>query len=192
MIQLSWAVTLSHYTDSQDVVFGLTSNGRAAPLDEIAEVTGPTIATVPVRVSLGSDKTISASLSEMQQQTIAMIPFLHHGLHRIRKLGADAAWACDFQTHLVIQPPDVTRLDLGNLAMQEEEDMKGYESFSSYALVVIFNMLSGSNGLDVWVNYDSNVLEEAEARRMLEQFGAVLRQVHDRPQFEIRDIDIII
>ncbi|KJZ69526.1 hypothetical protein HIM_11088 [Hirsutella minnesotensis 3608] len=190
-VQLSWALMLSHYTGSQDVVFGLTSNGRAASLDSIADVTGPTIATVPVRVSLDLDKTVDTCLSKAQQQTLAMIPFLQYGLHRIRKLGRDAAKATDFQTHLVIQPPDVVSLDLGSLAIQDEVDMQGYENFASYALVVILHVVDGSDDLNVWVNFDPHVLEEAEARRMLEQFRAVLCQICEGSNHEIRDVQVI-
>ncbi|KJZ74449.1 hypothetical protein HIM_06045 [Hirsutella minnesotensis 3608] len=191
MVQLSWALMLSHYTGSRDVVFGLTSNGRAASLDTIADVTGPTIATVPVRISLDPDKTVDSCLSEAQQQTLAMIPFLQYGLHRIRKLGGDAAKATDFQTQLVIQPPDVASLDLGTLAIQEKEGMQGYESFSSYALVVILHVVEGSDDLNVWVNFDPHVLEEAEARRMLGQFRAILSQVCAGPKHEIQDVQVI-
>ena len=104
MIQFAWAVVQSHYTDTTDVVFGLTSNGRGADMEGIADITGPAIATIPVHVSLSADKTVEESLATLQQQAIESIPFLHHGLRQIRKISADASSACDFQTHLVVHP----------------------------------------------------------------------------------------
>lgn len=192
MIQLSWAIVLSHYTDSEDVVFGLTSNGRGAALEGIAEITGPTIATVPMRVALNGERTVNNSLSTLQQQTIDMIPFLQYGLHNIRRISADAAKACDFQSQLVIQPSDITtELDLGGLARAEAEDLEGYEGFASYAFVMFCHMQEGSNDLQISVNYDSHVLQEAEARRMVEQFHAVLRQLSTKQNEAIREIDVI-
>jgi non-ribosomal peptide synthetase component F len=99
VIQLAWALVLAHYTDSEDVVFGLTVNGRTASLFGITEVTGPTIATIPYRVKLSQEKTVHDSLSDLQRQSTRMIPFLQHGLQHIRKLGPDAAKACEFVSH---------------------------------------------------------------------------------------------
>jgi amino acid adenylation domain-containing protein len=192
LIQLSWAVVLSHYTDSEDVVFGVTSNGRGAALDGISEITGPTIATVPVRILLNSDRTVDASLSALQQQTVATIPFLHHGLQNIRKIGADASKACNFQTQLVIQPSDVTAdLDLGGLATAENVDFEDYEGFASYAFVMFLHIQEGSEDLEISVNFDPNVLVRDEARRLVEQFHAVLHQLSAKQNDPIGDVEVI-
>jgi hypothetical protein len=39
--QLAWAVAISQYTASTDVVFGMTVNGRNAPVPGIEQITGP-------------------------------------------------------------------------------------------------------------------------------------------------------
>ncbi|KAI0546770.1 hypothetical protein F4679DRAFT_401148 [Xylaria curta] len=193
MIQFAWAVVQSHYTDTADVVFGLTSNGRGAEMEGIAGITGPTIATVPVRVSLDADKTVEKSIATLQQQTVASIPFLHHGLRQIRKISADASSACDFQTHLVVQPTCVTApLDLGGLAVAEPKDYShGYVDFASYALVIAFHLQEDSNRIEVSVNFDPNVLSETEARRLIEQFQAVLHRLATRPKAHVADIEVV-
>jgi hypothetical protein len=40
-LQLAWAVAISQYTASTDVVFGMTVNGRNAPVPGIEQITGP-------------------------------------------------------------------------------------------------------------------------------------------------------
>ncbi|KAI1145425.1 hypothetical protein F4825DRAFT_474068 [Nemania diffusa] len=192
MIQLAWAVVLSHYTDSDDVVFGLTSNGRSAALDGIAGITGPTVATFPFRVSVDLDKTVERSLSELQQQTIALIPFMQSGLHNIRRINDDTAKSCDFQTHIVVQPSSVTSaMDLGGLAKAEEESFESYEGFASYAFVMLCHMQEGSNTLQVTVNYDPNVLQREEAQRLVEQFHGVLRQIVKKQSDPIREMEVV-
>ncbi|GAP83931.2 putative nonribosomal peptide synthase [Rosellinia necatrix] len=192
MIQFALAVMLSHYTDSNDVVFGLTSDGRSAAVEEIASVTGPTIATVPVRVSLNLDHTVEASLSALQQQTVAMIPFLQSGLQRIRRINKDTARACEFQTQLVIQPPGImSGADLEGLATAKEVNFKDYKDFASYAFVLLCHMKEGSNNLDITVNYDSNVLPKQEVQRMVEQFHGALRQILVKRSSRIREIEVI-
>lgn len=98
VIRLAWAVVISAYTDSKDVVFGLTVTGRSAPLTQVDEITGPTIATLPFRVRLGVDETIEMALAAVQQQMTRTIKFEQTGLQHIRKMGPEAAAACDFHS----------------------------------------------------------------------------------------------
>ncbi|KAI0449217.1 hypothetical protein F5B21DRAFT_520570 [Xylaria acuta] len=192
MIQLAWAVVLSHYTHSDDVVFGLTSNGRSATMDGIAEITGPTVATFPLRVSVDMDKTVEGLLLKLQQQTIALIPFMQSGLHNIRRINNDTAKSCDFQTNIVVQPTSVTSvMNLGGLAKAEEESFENYEGFASYAFVMLCHMQEGSKNLQITVNYDSDVLQREEAQRLVEQFHGVLRQIFEKQSHPIREIEVV-
>jgi amino acid adenylation domain-containing protein len=192
MVQLAWAVVLSHYTDSDDVVFGLTFDGRSTDLDAIADIPGPTIATAPIRVLLDSKQRVDESLLQLQQQTVAMIPFLQYGLHNIRKIDENTAKACAFQTQLVVQPPSFkSSINFGELAIAEQEQDLNYERFASYAFVMLCHLQEGSNDLMISVHYDSLVFQEQEARRMVEQFDMVLHQLFERQSDSIRNIEVV-
>ncbi|KAI1332180.1 hypothetical protein F5Y16DRAFT_421452 [Xylariaceae sp. FL0255] len=192
MIQFAWAVILSHYTDSPDVVFGLTLNGRSADVNGIMEFTGPTIATVPIRVNLSLDKTVDESIADLQQQTIASHPFLHHGLQRIRKINADTSRACNFQSHLVIQPPSALTQDAyGGLVVAQRAESTRYQYFASFALVVAFHLSQNSDRITVVVRFDCNAISDVEARRLLEQVQAVLDRISSRPTDHVADIEVI-
>ncbi|KAI1164420.1 hypothetical protein F5B18DRAFT_252198 [Nemania serpens] len=192
ILQLAWAVVLSHYTGSDDVVFGLISDGRSAAIDGIGEMTGPTIATVPVRVLLDLKKTVEDSLLELQHQTVATIPFLQFGLQNIRKINEDTAKACGFQTQLVVQPPSITSgTNLEGLARAVQEDFEDYTGFTSYSFVMLCYMQEASNDLLVSVNYDSAIFQKEEVQRLVEQFHTVLRQLFDRRHDPIGEIEVI-
>ncbi|KAI2625240.1 hypothetical protein GGS21DRAFT_493727 [Xylaria nigripes] len=192
MVQFAWALVVSHYTDSADVVFGLVSNGRSTAVEGIAEMTGPTIATFPVRVLLDMDKTVEDSLTHLQQRSLATIPFTHTGLHNIRRINCDTSQACSFQSQIVLQPPSITSgMNLEGFAEAEEERIEDYKGFASYAFVMVCHMQEGSNNLHVLVNYDSYVIQQEEAQRMVEQFHGVLRQVVELQNRPIREIEII-
>ncbi|KAF2966542.1 hypothetical protein GQX73_g7025 [Xylaria multiplex] len=192
MIQLAWAVVISHYTDSNDVVFGVISDGRSAAVDGIAEISGPTIATVPVRVLLDSKKTVEDSLLELQEQIVAMIPFLQFGLHNIRRINEDTAKACGFQSQLVVQPPSITLgMDLGGLAKAQQEISQDYKEFASYSFVMLCHMEEGSNNLLISVIYDSNILQKREAQRLVEQFHGVIYQLFEKLSESIREVEVV-
>ncbi|TVY84983.1 Nonribosomal peptide synthetase [Lachnellula suecica] len=192
VLQLAWAVVLAHYTDSDDIVFGLTVNGRTVPMAGISKVTGPTIATVPLRVRLSQENTIKATLSDLQRQGTKMIPFLQHGLQNIRKLSADAAKACEFQTQLVIQPSGILEEETQGWLRkaEEEEQIQGYEDFASYAFAMFCHINDDSSDIQITVTFDSSVLQDGGARRLVEQFETVASQLLAKPREAIRNIQV--
>ncbi|KAK8246071.1 nonribosomal peptide synthase GliP2 [Phyllosticta capitalensis] len=50
----AWAVVLSKYCASKDIIMGAVLAGRNVPVEGIAEVCGPLLSTLPLRVRLGS------------------------------------------------------------------------------------------------------------------------------------------
>ncbi|KAA8900647.1 hypothetical protein FN846DRAFT_988776, partial [Sphaerosporella brunnea] len=110
IIRAAWAVTISRHVllpsfDAHDVIFGATLSGRTAPVDGLDTVAGPTILTLPVRVTVSYDQPISEFLEAVHSQAAAMMPFEHYGLQKIRRLSPDAERACQFKNLLVIHPP---------------------------------------------------------------------------------------
>ena len=104
VLRAAWAIVLSQYADSKDVLFGVTLSGRNCPVKEVDKMLGPTITTVPVRVSLSEDATVASFLKSVQSQATEMIPFEHYGLQNISRASGAAARAIDFQNLLVVQP----------------------------------------------------------------------------------------
>lgn len=133
LIRAAWALVVGHMTNSDDVVFGVTVSGRSAPVVGIEKMTGPTIATVPVRVQMRTDQTVSQYLESVQQQATEMIPFEHFGLQRISAVCPESQKACRFQNLLVIQPRDssVSQPELGTWRDGNQERW-----FSTYALTL--------------------------------------------------------
>ncbi|KAI1430745.1 hypothetical protein GGR50DRAFT_163740 [Xylaria sp. CBS 124048] len=195
-IRLAWALVMACHTDSEDVVHGLTVNGRSAPMEGIEDITGPTFATFPVRTQVRRSDTVTEALASIQDKTVASMPFQQFGTQNIRQLNKDAARACDFQCHLAVQAPRI------NLANELVSDIGGksdnYEDFASYALVVVCHLpRPGEHDIEVSVNYDQNIVETQEAMRMMQQFEHVLRQIElsqgnpNSESIKICDIDII-
>ena len=72
IIQLIWAVLLSYYNRSFDVVFGLVVSGRPPELREVESIIGMMVTTLPVRVTfkpqLTFDELIKSFLSDTSNQ----------------------------------------------------------------------------------------------------------------------------
>ena len=191
-IRTAWAVLTGMYTDSEDVIFGATLSGRQAPVLGVDEIIGPTIATVPIRVSMDRTQSISSLLQEVQQVAVDMTPVEQFGLQRIRRVGADAERACQFQTLLVIQPPASKADDHSegsSLFRQTHVDsFDDPSTFNTYALMLECQL--GKHGLHLQARFDSNLIELKQAKRMMQQLEQVLRQVCDsNDEKAVVDID---
>ncbi|KAL2831864.1 hypothetical protein BJY01DRAFT_260379 [Aspergillus pseudoustus] len=192
-IHLAWALVVAQYTDSAEAIYGLTVSGRSAPLANIADIAGPTIATVPMRVTVGSEDTILAVLEQIHSSTIGMIPYEQAGLQRIAKTSADAARACQFQSHLNIQvaPPN-EQLDR-QFPLIHGTPGRGMDltRFSNYALNLLLQLSGDGSTVTVHVAYDARILSASEVTRILHQWEHVLHQISRQPSAKLREIDLL-
>jgi len=66
--QGAWAILLSHYCRSNDVLFGITVSGRPYDFAEVESLVGLLINTLPLRVRIPADTNIGTCLQELQKQ----------------------------------------------------------------------------------------------------------------------------
>ncbi|KAL7621640.1 hypothetical protein AAE478_008967 [Parahypoxylon ruwenzoriense] len=173
LIRAAWSIVAAQYTGLNDVVFGATMSGRQAAIPKVEQMTGPTIATVPVRVTLDAEEGVDQLLSRIQEQAIEMFAFEQMGLQWIRRLNDDTDRACQFQTLLVVQPPSWN--EENTLFEQDTNDDWELGTFNPYA-VLIECRLQG-NGAHLRISFDSAAIEERQVRRITQQLEHVLRQL---------------
>src|SRR5690606_12010792 len=68
LIRALWAVLLHKATDRKDVVFGATVSGRPEALEGVERMVGLMINTVPVRVRVRSEATLSELAQTVQAE----------------------------------------------------------------------------------------------------------------------------
>jgi amino acid adenylation domain-containing protein len=177
IVRGAFSLVCGLYTMSSDVVFGTVVMGRKAPIQGTERIAGPTIATVPVRVQIKSDATVSQFLQSIQDQEREMVPHEQTGLSSIRQVSAAAEQACRFQTLLVIQPPEQDMNDTGLFVSRpvEQDDATRYHSFSSYALSVVCNLESGR--LKVEFCYDSAIIQSETIQTMTVHLDQALQSM---------------
>ncbi|KAF4965254.1 hypothetical protein FSARC_6933 [Fusarium sarcochroum] len=189
IVQAAWAVLMSKYSDSEDVVFGLMLSGRDAPVDGIADIVGPTIATVPLRVHVDRNKTLTELLSTIQTKTADMRKYQHAGLQRIRKLSPEAAAAVDFQNLLVVHTMGDTDITspLSDLGLQPARN--AIEEFLDLALTAECTIRPDS--LQLLINYDDHIVQDDQVDFMLHQLEHIAPLLtQDSGSTKLRDIDL--
>ncbi|KAL3480239.1 hypothetical protein BJX99DRAFT_254833 [Aspergillus californicus] len=173
LIRAAWAIVLSVHTGCGDVCFGETIMGRNIDMPGIADVAGPVLTTVPMRVRVDHRMPLVQYLQDLRQMAAAMIPHQHCGLQRIQKLSDDAASACKFQNLLVIQS------DNGQLNKDiwdfKDEEIRG--NFFIHPLVVQCKL--SSSKVVILAHHDELVLSTWQTQKLLGQFSCVLEQLLD-------------
>ncbi|KGO71463.1 AMP-dependent synthetase/ligase [Penicillium italicum] len=180
-IRLAWAIVVSSQTNSNDVVIGTTVSGRAALVDGVERMAGPTIASYPLRIRLQSHLSIQATLDEILTHDSSIIPFEHTGLQHIRRSSSEAALACDFQTMLVIQPRSF--LADGDLFVDTPQNQEQQRKFNSHILTIIPQL--GKDTVDIEAVYDGLVLSSSDVERLLNQFENIMNQIKSEPNISI-------
>jgi aryl carrier-like protein len=170
MIQAAWFLLIGMYSNTTDVVTGVTLNGRAALLPGIERIPGPTVATVPFRTRFTPDQKVSDFLQTIQNQYLSVLPFVQFGLQNIRSLSADAIAACKFRSLLVVQS--------ANRPQESNQVLIGRSySFPVMDFAIVMECELHKGGIDFRATFDHQVLSEAQIRRIFEQMEEILRRL---------------
>ncbi|KAK1659545.1 non-ribosomal peptide synthetase [Colletotrichum godetiae] len=170
MLRAAWGLVISHFSNSDDVVFGVTSSGRNAPFDNIEAILGPIIATVPLRIRCNGTSTVRDLLDSVQMSTINMIPFEQMGIQNIARINSSCRSACDFQTMMIVQPEvDMAMTGGPFVGFHRPQDL---DKFRSHA--VMFECNLGQHEVFLNVNYDPRYIEPLHMERLVDYFESAL------------------
>ncbi|KAL8659878.1 MAG: hypothetical protein Q9202_006904 [Teloschistes flavicans] len=177
VIRAAWAIVCSQHTSDQDVIFGTIGVGRKAPVAGIERVAGPAICSVPIRVKVNDEQSCQELLRSLQDQATEMISYEQIGLSSIARLSEEAHRACQFQTMLVVQPPEVS-IDSSSLFVPSSTQTPNgsrYTQFNIYSLMIVCTVSIDS--LHVELSFDSRVIQHESLDWIARHFERVLRQL---------------
>ncbi|ESZ98619.1 nonribosomal peptide synthetase [Sclerotinia borealis F-4128] len=189
LIRTAWAIAISNYSNSNDIVFGEVLAGRAGSSADLIRVVGPTLATVPIRIMFDPQETALTLLRKVQAKMIQMIPFEQTGLSNIQRLGEELKKACEFQSILVIQPKENSTIDESFMG-RRQLDLVDATVWDTNALTLECHL--ASDGLKAKAIFDSKIIESSQMERILSQFQHVLQQLcHEDANITVQDINSI-
>jgi amino acid adenylation domain-containing protein len=186
ILRAAWAVVTSRLLGSEDIAFAATNSGRNAAVQDIENILGPTITTVPIQLQINSASSIADFLATVQQQSTEMIPYEHAGLQSVYAMAGQKQ---NLKNLLVIQQP---LGDIKESSMLDEVLDKGLlRGFHIYAAIMEC-IVTGDNSVDVELQFDSKVLQEGSAKTILEQFEYVIQQLVDASEAtQLKDVTLI-
>jgi amino acid adenylation domain-containing protein len=171
VLQLAWGLLLARYSGKDDVVFGATWSGRPGTIEQAAEVVGPFINTLPVRLDLTRGPSVREALRGLREQHIALRPYQHTPLQEIKANSDLAAAAQLFETFVVFEYERFFSI----LAREDARFAQARlwsRSQTSYPLGVTAYFESGC--LRVTLDYDTGLYDEKAARELTLTYARLL------------------
>ena len=168
LIQGAWALLLSRYVGSEDVVFGLTKSCRPKPA---ASTVGLLINTLPVRVSVNSETSLLAYLKNLRVFNIALRDHQHTPLVSIREWSDLPATSPLFESLVVFENYELNATLRGLGGDWEKREFQLLER-TNHPLV-----LSGcvNARLSLKLAYDCGRFDDAAIKRMAGHFSTLLK-----------------
>jgi amino acid adenylation domain-containing protein/non-ribosomal peptide synthase protein (TIGR01720 family) len=103
LFQAAWALLLARYTGETDVVFGMVTSGRTAPIPGIEAMVGLLINTLPFRVQLHGALTAVALLQRMSHTQLELQQREHTALVDIQRWSEVPAGSSLFESLFLFQ-----------------------------------------------------------------------------------------
>ncbi|KAK5989523.1 Apicidin F synthase [Cladobotryum mycophilum] len=174
LLQAAWAITLSQYSTSETVNFGITLSGRDFPMSNIDQLVGPTIVTVPRQLEVSPNQSVLDFLRHVQDVTLAALPHQHLGLSEIQGLGAAAKRACDFSSLMVVNEAFGLDSSLQTAGITPVT----IDSAEIHPYPIVLDCSVGRQSIDVDVAFDPACIEEDMVSQVIGYFDHVLQTLH--------------
>ncbi|CAK1367855.1 unnamed protein product [Cercospora beticola] len=190
LARAAWAITISHSLGTEEICFGAVVNGRGADLAGVDRMTGPTLATVPVRMLLPRSAVIRDIVENFQKDAVEAIPYEQLGLAEITQLGDGARAACSFQSLLVVQGK--TEIEPSHL-MQSIGDMRleQLKAFGTYAMTLVCQTHEDGRSLGAQILFDDRIVSTSSAQGYLEHFAHAFASITSHPDTTIASVPSI-
>ncbi|MEU0922802.1 non-ribosomal peptide synthetase [Streptomyces malaysiensis] len=185
LVQGVWAVLLGRLTGRRDVVFGGTVSGRPPEIPGVESMVGLFINTLPVRVVLRPEETLSGLLARVQEQQSALMAHQHLGLHQVQRL-AGTGELFDTLTVFENYPLDPGGLELPGTGVR----IAGVDVDDATHYPLTLAVIPGDR-LTLRLDHRSDLLDHDAARRLAARLVRLLETVVADPDRPVAAVDIL-
>ncbi|ODH00205.1 non-ribosomal peptide synthetase [Nostoc sp. KVJ20] len=187
LVQATWGLLLSRYSQETDVVFGATVSGRPPELVGVESIVGLFINTLPVRVQISEKTELLGLLKDLQAQQIESEQFSYSSLAEIQGLSDVPKGTSLFESIVVFENYPVDTAVLKGDRNFSLSNFRWIEQ-TTYPLAVV---VSPGEQLSLRVMYDASRFEDGTISRMLGHFVTMLEGIATNPQQRISQLPIL-
>lgn len=188
VVQGAWAFLLSCYSGERDVVFGAVAAGRSAPVKGIEGIVGLFINSVPARVQVQPEETLSSYLKRVQNMQVRARQFEHCPLIRVQAWSEIPRGAALFDSIVIFENTPVdSRLD-GFLGSGMK--LARFDFFERTNYPLSLRIAPGAEML-MTLMYDRRLFAEPGVERQLVHLRAVLSAMSAGPETPVDQLSLL-
>ena len=187
LVQATWGLLLSRYSQETDVVFGATISGRETSIVGIESMVGLLINTVPMRLQVVADTPVLTLLKDLQVQQVESEQYSYSSLTDIQGWSEIPKGTSLFDSIVVFEnyPFDgAQQLENGSFSI---ENIKIPQK-NNYPITVI--ALPGQQ-FRVRISYDTSRFDDAAIARMLGHFQTLIEGIIANPQQRVSQLPML-
>ncbi|MDC0773378.1 amino acid adenylation domain-containing protein [Streptomyces sp. HD] len=171
VLQGVWALLLSTYSGSEDVLYGSTVSGRPADLPSVESMVGLFINTLPVRTAVPADASVLGWLRTLQDEHVELRQYEYSSLADIQRWSGVVANEKLFRSILIFEnyPKLLSGADLPDGLTRRR---LGYVERTGYPLVL--GAAYSADMLHLHLVHDRSLIDDATAQRMAGQLPRLL------------------
>ncbi|MEP7308327.1 MAG: amino acid adenylation domain-containing protein [Acidobacteriota bacterium] len=175
LVQGAWALLLSRYNGTDDVVFGATVSGRPPELPGIETMLGVFINTVPVRIHVTGNVHLASWLADVQSQHVERERFAAIALSEIQKLSDVEPGTPLFDTNVIVMNYRMDERLAGGAAGLEIRDLRIVDRTD----VPLTLQVTPGRRIALEIVYDRARFDDGTVTRMLGHVEYLLEQFRD-------------
>ena len=186
LVQATWGLLLSRYSQETDVVFGATVSGREPSIVGIESMVGLFINTLPMRVQVAPDTQVLALLQDLQVQQVESDQYSYSSLAEIQGLSDVPKCMSLFESIVVFEnyPFDPALESHNGISI---DNIRGFEQ-TNYPLTVV---AVPREQLQVKISYDTSRFDNTAIARMLGHFQTLLAGIVANPKERISQLPML-
>ncbi|MGW4248783.1 amino acid adenylation domain-containing protein, partial [Nocardia sp. NPDC004722] len=184
VLQSAWAMLMARLTGRTDVVFGATVSGRPGELPAAQRTLGLFINTIPTRVRLHPDETVSGLWTRLHREQAALLEHHHLGL---RDIHAHSGIDTLFDTLMVLESYPVDLRDIEHAAGDGALTLTGVDAAdATHYPLSCTAMLRDTLGIRL--QYRAGLFDTDTIARLGDQLREVLLTIAQDPARPVQDI----
>ncbi|KAI4088897.1 MAG: hypothetical protein LQ339_008634 [Xanthoria mediterranea] len=199
LVQTAWSLVLSHFSGSEqadDIISGCMMSGRDAPFAGAADVVGPCLNLVPVRMRIVPQQSCASLMKEAHEQYLAMMPYLATPVEQIWE---QSPWPKSTRFGSVVLHQNLPRTSVGQGGDSTGERRWRSVGAAAYGGILlditdVWLTTTPCQGDDhkgrmrCWVSFNEDAMDTAAANAIIDCFVDVVEKMLENPDTRVKDL----
>ena len=185
----AWSILLSRYSGEREVLFGTTLSGRSLPMKELDQMVGLFINTLPIRVEVNEQETVSEWLKHIQEIQAEQQLYEYSSLIQVQRWSGRERGMKLFDSILVFEnyPMDAGLSEQSLETGLQIKNVRATET-TNYQLTVV---IVPGRELSLRIGYDRRLYDERTIRLMLTHLQTILEQITKSEEQSLSTVSLL-